>query len=107
MTETSETTETSGGVRIGGILGILGLVAAVSVGAIALGSSTPAGAEGLERFASCEELDGWVTSVSPPTTVMTDFEGAGRAADGATSSAAGGAEASAPAPVAADEALAA
>ena len=57
MTDT--TRPASGPSSLAAVAAMLSLVAAVTVGALALGSSTPAGAAGLERFASCEELQAW------------------------------------------------
>jgi uncharacterized secreted protein with C-terminal beta-propeller domain len=69
MTETTRT----GGTGIGAALGVLGLIAAVSVGAIALGSGT-AGASGLEQFDSCAELEAW-TGEARAMTEVTFSEG--------------------------------
>jgi uncharacterized secreted protein with C-terminal beta-propeller domain len=77
------------------------IAAAVTVGLVAGTGSTPAGAEGLERFGSCAELEAWATDAAssttggfapsfeggPATTAVFDTVGAdidsGAAADGA------------------------
>ena len=60
-----ERTETkrSGLSQVGAVVGMLGLVAGASVVAIALDSDTPAGASGLEQFASCAELEAWTSDL--------------------------------------------
>lgn len=72
MTET--TGSGSGGTRVGAVLGVLGLVAGLSVAAIALGSGTPAAAEGLERFADCAELEAWSGDVLAPDVAVEDLD---------------------------------
>lgn len=67
MTEQVDVEEGLGrGTGVGAIVGVLGLVAALTVGALALDSGTPAAAEGLERFASCEELQRWTDDLQVP-----------------------------------------
>jgi hypothetical protein len=78
------------------VLATLGLVAAVTVAAVALGSGSPAGAVGLVRFESCEAIEGWVEDLSGDDMVDrgeggvgrpgVDFDDAVEATDGATSS---------------------
>lgn len=71
MTEQFEMGNPSAGRGIGALLGGLGLVAALTVGALALDSGTPAAASGLERFDSCAELQTWTDDLQ----VAPAFEG--------------------------------
>lgn len=66
MTETDRDTDRSGASLIGAVVGMLGLVAAVTVGALAVGSSDPAAASGLQQFDSCEELQAWTEELQVP-----------------------------------------
>ena len=60
MTDLDTTDGTPSGTRgIGALVAGLGLVAALTVGALALDSGTPAAASGLEQFDSCAELEAW------------------------------------------------
>jgi uncharacterized secreted protein with C-terminal beta-propeller domain len=114
MTDLEATDGAASGSRgIGALLGGLGLVAALTVGALALDSGTPAAATGLEQFDSCAELEAWTEDLQSqggievaPTFAAEEESGragedvaagAGAAADTAESSTAGQA-----APLAAD-----
>ncbi|MBA2281232.1 MAG: beta-propeller domain-containing protein, partial [Acidimicrobiia bacterium] len=63
MTDRRDTTDGSTGRSVGAVLGMLGLVAAVTVGALAVSSSQPAAAAALEQFTSCAELEAWTDDV--------------------------------------------
>ena len=64
MTDLDTTAGDASGARgIGALVGGLGLVAALTVGALALDSGTPAAATGLEQFDSCAELEQWTADL--------------------------------------------
>jgi uncharacterized secreted protein with C-terminal beta-propeller domain len=74
MTEQFEMGDPSAGRGIGALLGGLGLVAALTVGALALDSGTPAAASGLERFDSCAELQTWTDDLQAAPAFEGDTE---------------------------------
>ena len=69
---------------LGAIAGVLGLVAALTVAAIALDSGTPAAAAGLEQFASCGDLQAFTDDLqgSVPMGEQILLDDAARASDG-------------------------
>lgn len=62
--------EVSGGRGLGAVVGVLGVVAALAVGALALDSGTPAAASGLEQFDSCAELQAWTEDLQDQTGIV-------------------------------------
>lgn len=93
---------TSAGGRVGALLGGIGAVAALTVAVLAFDSTTPAAASGLERFASCADLQAWTEELQAPIAVDEGFDvavedsartSAGSSGSGAASSAPGAATA--------------